>query len=363
MNYRIATVLARKAVSTDYTETIDLNLVDPVSQFQIIYESTGAGSGPPDALAAACVTGIELIDGSDVFYSLSGQEAQAADFYHRKVEPANQNVYLSGNNAEMVFNMNFGRFLWDPVLAFDPRKFTNPQLKITIDRDAGGQESTAGYLTVLANIFDEKAVTPSGFLMHKEIKDYALGEGTHEYTDLPTDYPYRKLFLKSLVPGTGTEWCFANIKLSEDNDKRIPLNHSIADILRMIVGQGPPYREKQVQAPGGSSGYFFCTPAYWPKVNANNWADSAFTEAITVWGGDGGRGMLYASSSIPNAMIDIEGYCPHGVIELPFGIQDDVADWYDVSKVGSLKLDVTSGGGMGSASETCQVFLQQHRTY
>ena len=362
MNYRLATILDREAVAADITKVIDLNLADPVSQFQIIYESTGASSGPPVALAAQCVTKIELVDGSDVLYSLSGAEAQAVDFYHRGMEPANQNIYLNGMNAEMVFNLNFGRHLWDPVYAFNPAKFTNPQLKITIDRDAGGCESTAGFLTVLANIFDEKAVEPTGFLMHKEIKSYAFGSATHEYTDLPTDYPYRKLFIGSLIPGTGADYIFNTIKLSEDNDRRIPFNHSVQDVLRMIVGQGKPYREKQVCAIGGSSGYFYCTPTYWPKLDAVSWESVNNPYTVTITGGDGGRGNVYGEDTLTNVSIGIEGYCPHGILEIPFGLQDDPADWYDVTGMGSLRLDIVSASGRG-ATESCEVMLQQERKY
>jgi len=362
MNYRLASVLDREAVAADGTKVIDLNLADPVSQFQIVYESTGGASGPPDALAAQCVTKIELVDGSDVLYSLTGAEAQGADFYHRGVEPANQNIYLNGMNAEMVFNMNFGLYLFDPIHAFDPKKFVNPQLKITIDLDAGGQSSSGGFLTVLAYIFDEKEVAPAGFLMHKEIKDYAFGAGTHEYTDLPTDYPYRKLFIKSLVPGTGADYIFNTIKLSEDNDRRIPFNHSIRDILRMIVGQGKPYREFQVAAIGGAAGYFYCTPTYWPKLSVNTWEGSNNPYTIAIFGGDGGRGNIYGEGVLTNVSIGIEGYLPHGVIEIPFGLQDDPADWYDVTKLGSLRLDILSASGM-SSSQDCQIFLQQLRNY
>ena len=362
MNYRLATILAREAVAADKTKVIDLNLADPVSQFQIVYESTGGASGPPDALAAQCVKKIELVDGSDVLFSLTGAEAQAVDFYHRKVEPANQNIYLNGQNAEMVFNMNFGRFLYDPIYAFDPTKFTNPQLKITIDVDAGGQSSSAGFLTVLAHIFDEKKVTATGLLIHKEIKDYAFGAGTHEYTDLPVDYLYRKLFIGSLVPGTGADYIFNTIKLSEDNDRRIPFNHTIADILRSIVGQGAPYREMQVAAIGGASGYFFVTPTYWPKLSALSWEGSNNAYTVTIFGGDGGRGTIYGENTLTNVNVGVEGYLPHGILEFPFGRQDDPADWYDVTKLGSLRLDILSASGM-SASEDCQVMLQQLRSY
>ncbi|MBA7486827.1 hypothetical protein ES707_22388 [subsurface metagenome] len=294
-------------------------------------------------------------------YSLSGSEAQAVDFYDRKKEPANQQIYLQGNNAEQIFNMNFGRRLWDPIFAFDPTKYKNPQLKITMVRGSGGNTSTVGALTVLANIFDEKMITPMGFLMNKEIKDYPFGVGTHEYTALPTDFPYRKMFIRSQVYGTGSEWCFTSIKLSEDNDKRIPLNHSIGDCLRSIVGLNPPYRERIVCAYGGG-GLFYCTPAYWPKANANTWALENSAAVLTTWAGDGGRGYVYPSVGFSNMTIDVEGYCPHGVLEFPFGLQDDPDDWYDVTRVGSLKLDIVAGGGM-SATENCQIFLQQARRY
>jgi len=35
MNYRLATILAREAVSTDFRKVIDLNLADQVSPLQI----------------------------------------------------------------------------------------------------------------------------------------------------------------------------------------------------------------------------------------------------------------------------------------------------------------------------------------
>lgn len=362
MKYRLATILAREAVSGDKTKVIDLNLVDPVSQIQVVYESTGGASGPPAALAAQCVTKIELVDGSDVLYSLSGPEAQAVDFYHRKKEPANQNIYLMAQQAEMIFNMNFGLFLFDPIHAFDPRKFTNPQLKITIDVDAGGQGSSAGFLTVLAHLFDEKAASPTAFLMHKQIKDYAFGDATHEYTDLPTDYPFRKLFVGSLSPGVETPSIFGTIKLSEDNDKKIPFSHSIRDIMRMIVGQNPPYREKQLQTLGGTGGNFFVTPVYGVMINATTWGIENAGVSITTQGIAGGRGPVYPSGLVSGIVFCVEGYLPHGIIEIPFGLQNDPTDWYDVTKLGSLRLDILSASGMGSGYN-CQIALQQLRKY
>jgi len=362
MNYRLAIVLARLGVTADYTEVIDLNLADPVSQIQVVYESTGGGSGSPDHHAAKCITKIELVDGSDVLFSLSGQECQAADWYHNKREPANQNIYLNGQNAEMIFNLNFGRFLYDPRFAFDPRKFSNPQLKVTIDRNAGGNQSTAGNLQVLAKIFDGKAIEPEGFLMHKEVKNYGLAAAAHEYTDLPTDFPYRKMFIAAHREANAMDWLISTIKLSEDNDRKIPFEASLVQIMRTIVGDSRPYREVIVGSMGAPTGNFYCTPNFWPKLTFTTWEVENNPFTCTVMGGDGGKGDLYGQGQITGYNLAVEGYAPHGAIEIPFGLQDDPDDWYDVTALGNLRLDILSGGGRTSA-DTVQIFLQQLRKY
>jgi hypothetical protein len=362
MKYRLATVLARESHSSDTTKVIDLNLADPVSQMHITYEGVNASGGAATAHPAKCITKIELVDGSDVLYSLSGQEAHAADWYHRGKEPTHELGYLNGMSSVMTYNMNFGRFLWDPLLAFDPRKFKNPQLKVTIDINGGGQAPASGYLTVLANIFDQKTVDPMGFLMHKEIKDYALASAAHEYTDLPTDFPYRKLFVRAQVYGSGPEYVINTIKLSEENDRKIPFNLTAYEHLRALAAIHGPYREKILMPGGATPEVFYCTPCYYVIPNLSPWETSTNAFNWSARGGSGGRGYVYLSAGGINLALNVEGWAPHGVLEFPFGIQDDPDDWYDVSALGSLTLDILSISGM-SSSESIQVFLQQLRKY
>ncbi|TES92258.1 MAG: hypothetical protein E3J94_02790 [Desulfobacteraceae bacterium] len=362
MNYRIAKILPRLAVSSDYTEVIDITLADPVSQFEICYESTAVGSGSPDHHAARCVSKIELIDGSDVLFSLTGQEAQAVDFYHNRSEPANDGKYQVGANASMVFNLNFGRFLFDPLFAFDPKKFNNPQLKVTIDRGAGGVQSVAGFITIIAKIFDGKAVAPEGFLMHKEIKNYGLGSASHEYTDMPTDFPFRKMFIAAQTENVEITALIDTLKLSEDNDRKIPFDITVAELLRSIVGQCPPYREHLLLAAGGSGSTFYTTPCHHVRIAGSTWEVENNPYTMTLFSGDGGKATLYGESTITNFIASVEGYAPHGAMEIPFGLQDDPDDWYDVAALGSLRLDILSKSGR-SSSDTVQVFLQQLRRY
>lgn len=362
MNYRLATILAREAHSADVTKVIDLKLADPVSQFHIVYEAQNTSSAEPTAHPAKCISKIELVDGSDVLFSLSGQEAQAVDFYHTGQIPANIINFWNENWSEQIFNINFGRYLWDPLYAFDPKKFTNPQLKITIDINGGGAVSDNGYLTVFANIFDGKAITPAGFMMHKEIKDYVPGASAHEYTDLPTDYPYRKLFIKAQKYGTGPEALINTIKLSEDNDRKIPYDITMYQLLRALTSLKGPYRENIVIAGGANGWHFYCTPTYWPMGNISQFENSCADFLYALGFPDGGQGHVPITGSGINLCIDVVGWAPHGVVEIPFGLQDTPDDWYDVSKLGSLRLDILATANY-TTGDSCAIFMQQLRKY
>lgn len=359
MNYRLAKILARKNYIADAVEPIDINIQDPISQIVVVYEVLGTGGIPVIAHPARCITKIELIDGSDVLYSLSGVEAQAVDFYHNKREPANRRTDLNTNYDYEVFNLNFGRHLYDPLLAWDPKKFTNPQLKISIDIDASDVAVVSGYLTVMAHTFDEKAITPAGFLMHKEIKSWDLADGAHEYTGMPTDFPYRKLFLRAQMYDYSPTALIDQIKLSEDNDKRIPVDASAEEVVRAIQSQTPPYREAYNFPSTGVTEYRFITPAYKALYAATIWRVDANAGDLTLGFGDGGRIQVNCANPNRNIQIVGQGHLPHGVFEIPFGLQNEPDDWYDVSKVGSLKADITGGEDTGTA----ELMLQQLRTY
>ena len=362
MNYRMSVLLPKELHSANATKVIDIDVIDPISQIMVIYQPINGAEAQATNHPAFCISKIELVDGSDVLFSLSGVEAQAVDWYHRKQETPQLIYYLEGTECKQVYILNFGRHLWDPLYAFDPKKFTNPQLKITIDVDGGGMSVTTGNLTVLAYLFDQRKIEPVGFLMHKEIKDYAMGAGTHEYTDLPTDFPYRKLFVRALKAGVGPDYCLGKIKLTEDFDRKIPFELTIDEILMAIVGQTRPMRERIITHGHVTFRYYWCTPGYWPAFGAAGWTSSTTPQAANVYEGDGGRFKLVSTTAGLNHQVLVEGFCPHNVIEIPFGLQDDPADWFDAAALGNLRLDITSGATM-SASEACQVFLQQLRKY
>ena len=362
MNYRLSTVHPRKSYAADETIIIDLNLIDPVSQFIIELAANITDDTAITAHAIACLEKIELVDGSDVLFSLSGYEAEAVDWYHNHNLNAPWDIYMGWGETQRFIRMNFGRFLWDPLFAFNPNKFKNPQLKLSLNIDAGGAVPTLNRLQVWAALFDEKKIEPTGFLMHKEIKDYTVGVSSHEYTDLPTDYPYRKLFFRCQEAGTEPCQNIDNFKLSEDQDKRVIVNHGTEDIFRTIAMQSPPIEEHIHARVATAATHIFCTPTtrcY--AIGTEQGATSGSGNIATIMG-DGGRFDAIAETAQKYAQFFVRGWLPHGTWEIPFGLQDDPADWYDVTKVGSLKADILASAGV-AGTEHVQLFLQQLRKY
>ena len=363
MNYRTATILAKKAYTADAVEVIPIRVKQPISQIQILLKLQNQvhvfGQGSTYYHPVNAITKIELVKGSDVLFSLTGAEAQAVDWYHNKRELGNRIQWQTDQWQQQIINLNFGRYLYDPILALDPLKFENLQLIITLDISAGGVNPDNAYITVLAHIFDEKAITPAGFLMHTRVKSYNLVDLGHEYTPMPRDYPYRKLFVKALRADHDPSDQIDRIKLSEDQDRRVIINELTDEVLTMLVSQSSPYIENVV-GPGYSTvEHYYCTPSQWVRVLGCGFRLGYTGYDPVFYGGNGGRFRSIQQTSGPNFVARVKGWCPHGVLEFPFGLQDEIDDWFDVTKVGSLLMDITGGESTG----TCEILLQQNRSY
>lgn len=363
MNTRLHTLLARENHTLDVTKTIEINVADPISQILVSWEpdahDSGLGStGHP----IRGITKIEVVDGSEVVYSLSGAEAQGVDFYHNKKEAFSAINYMTDMYSKVVAQMNFGRYLFDPVNALVPGNFKALQLKITLDVSAGGASPDDGYLTVLAQLFDEKEITPTGFIMTKEVKKYTLADTSHEYTSLPTDYLYKQLYLRAQKYGTLPTELIDTVKLSEDGDKRIPVDHTMAQIIANQASFWPLYSERNRSSGAITVVYFHCAPAQDERITGAGWRAAADIGPIAYYSASGGRYSLLMDDHAGNIQSHITGYAPHGVVPLLPDFGMDIADWYDVTKIGKLNLDVLAGTGPDT-TDTAEIIVEQLKTY
>ena len=360
MNYRNATILASEAMNASGTKVIDITLKDVISRICLQFKPTNAGTTLV-AHPATIVSQIEMVDGSDVLWSLSAKEAMALAYYQTGKTPFVTNNYQDNEMCSFNVELYFGRFLYDELLGFDPAKFRNPQLKITYNRTAGGCSPDAATMRVKADVFDQKVPAPIGFLMAKELVSYVLPATTaaNEYIDLPTDHPIRGFMVQSEKAATSPSSLYSEIKLSEDNDKRVPIDEKTMDLLKYFAAMKPAIQENFTVAGNAAAQTVYCMTGYEGWINAiqRDGSEDSFLATQPVGGSfnlTGGTGGTVQGG--------IVGYAPFGALYLPCGKPDVVEDWYDVTAIGNLRLTIKSGSGL-AGTETCQVITEQLRAY
>jgi len=357
MNYRHAVVLGESDLGASGTKIIDDFGVDPISRLTIAFRPVG-GSNAAVAHPAASISKIELVDGSDVLHSLTGYQAQAINILRAKKPNPQVIHFFTGGTPQTAFQINFGRKLWDEKLAFVPGNFRNPQLKITWNQVSWDASCSSHGISVHAHVFDEKKVSPIGFLMKKEVKSYVPTSGANEYTDLPLDHPHRALFIQGFCSGGGLRAIVREVRLDEDNDKRILIDGDV-DLLRNYLDElwGDAI-DTIVATVAATSTIIFCTPHnHCQVVGMTDQGDKAFG------GRDLSGGKFWAEAEAAGlGNITVRGKNPHGVMGIPFGDQMDINDWYDVSRIGKLRLRIV-GGPNSSSSYTNRIVCEQFRSY
>lgn len=357
MNFRKATIYAQTDASTAKTQTIDLDLSDVISRIQVKFNSTNNGH-TPTAHHTAQISKVEIVDGSDVLWSLSGSELEAKNFFDYKKEPPYFKEFRNDVENYLVLDLLFGRKLWDKELALDPKRFRNPQLKITHNKASGGSAPDAATLEVVADVFDEMAVTPMGWIMAKEFYTFtSAASNAHEYVDLPRDWPIKRMILQTKKDATWWENLVNNVKISEDNDKKIPIDIPGMDLVQYAAEEYGLVKEQFVgTAPGVSTYSWYVMPTDQNVALLSPYYDAMPIRQTSTYEAGGRIALVNTAVCTFNALA--MGYVPHGCVPLDFGDQKEGMDWYDVTKKGSVKLDLYCAG-----SVTFNVILEQLRKY
>jgi len=358
MNYRLAAIVSEETIIPAKTKVIELDMQDVVSRITLNVELEMDGTVLGDNLAAV-VSNIELVDGSEVLFSMSGKECQALDYYQTGVMPYMAITDVDNNDAVITYNINFGRFLYDEKLAFDPRKFNNPQLKITHNYQACGGTPSAARMEVRAFMFDEKEVSPTGFILSKEHYQFTSGvNNTYHDIEMPTDHPTRRYMILGTAEGYACQQVVREVRISEDNLKRIPYESTVWQLLKYLRSEFPRIQEyghflfsdtaKAIYASPTASLVFKATGE--TPGNACAQASTPATMPLSI-----------DAVVAENGAAEISGYDPHYSFIIPLGMKDEIEDWYDVTKIGNLKLR-TRAGSAGILG-TVEVVTEQYRAY
>jgi len=361
MNYRDALILPNEEQSAaSGTKVIKLDIAKPISRIVIRFRTTRK-LGPMDDAAPANIPKIELVDGSTVLHSLTGRENQALAYYSRPHAVMEEGTHIATLTETDFYALDFGRYLWDEQLAFLVSHFDNPQLKITYNEALSDTTATENALEVWARIFDDKVISPLGFLMPVEHYAYTPGaSGSYETIVLPEDRPIRQILVRAHSAGYAPWYTITEARLDEGTMDRVPWEYTDLEqyYLKMKGTWGKIITDFQCDLTAVERALYI------PQCDYNATLAGVFHDTARIafangyYPAVGGKALLTADGNgqfIGQAF----GYLPWHCYQFPLGKQDVIEDWYDpAGKKPRLRLRASTG-----ATPTCQVVLEELYRY
>ena len=367
MLYRQAKILNNFTLPDAGTYTFDLNVRDPITTLWLEVRATNGATDNLAALLPQVISGIEVLDGSDVLYSLTGREAFGLTCAWLAHVPFGEYTEWPGDSQMAVFMIPFGRFQGDDAYAFDPTRFTNPQCRLTVNLAAVRAVGATGFVTgtlqvtVAADIM-EGVSNPGGFLMHKTNYSFVSAAAGMTYVDLPTDYPYLGLLLRVQEAGAYMTANISNIKLQCDQNKYIPFDSDTRDFWRYEKWGNPRYRVEQCFHLRNAE----TLVTMFMRSEKLALQSQQRNDVVYSYPGQGlGQAAIgaylagVADIQKNNIYATIHGFAPFGTIWVPLGDRQDPADWFPAPAFNSVRLELTNG----DAGAACSVCTVQARPY
>lgn len=360
MKYRTAPILNAVDPGAAGTRVIDINLESALSAIDIKWSITKGASGM-DAPDVADITRIELVDGSERLFSLTGYEAQALNYYNRPGRQMSKGEALTAMTQESHYIIDFGRRLWDPDLAFDPKRHVNPQLRITFNYRISDTAATARELEITGFIFDEKQPSPRGFLSAIEEYSYTAGGNlSYEIIELPDDRMVRQLLVRAYQTDKEPWYNINEARLDENNLGRIVFDYTNLENYNYMMNSWEHQIMYNVDGRADAGGNNFYVPVtdYWASfvLSAHAAAPDVFVQPSAIAGGLA----TVVSATGQSFRAIVKGSLPWHCFRFPFGDPDDPDDWWDPKgNHPRLRLRV---GAAGDAC-TAMVVMEELRPY
>jgi len=351
MKTRDAVLAYQETQSSDAsTKTIDLDIVDPVSAIAFEFQAQGGTTRNQNNPLHRCITKLEVVDGSDVLCSMSFEEAQALQFYKTCKQPFIRIAEMASDYNVIGCMILFGRYLFDREYALDLTKFANPQLKITWDlakiRAVSGTTAFATgtfKITAVAKVM-EGLPSPGKFLMDKQIESWTGATSGDKRHQLPVDYLYRMLMIRTYYTVSDVNENITALKLTCDTDKYIPFDRDVKQMdAEMAQLFGDCVIWKRCFATTGDQ--------VWVPVNKEPQVSLIPTAADIIpfyawcWSGEFYLVLEdYSSTSITaDKRIDamIEGHALHATLPIPMGVMDEPDTWFNPTEYKKVELITT----------------------
>jgi len=346
--------------------TTDIAMREPITNLWVEFRCANGATSNKDVTMSDCIAAIEVIDGSDVIYSLDGKEALALTAYYCNCLPNQLITELGDTTQNLSVVIPFGRFEGDPDYAFDPTRFLNPQVRIKWNlaaiRAVGADGfATGGLVYTLVATCMEGAPSPKGYMMSKQIYSYVSAVGV-EYVDLPTDYPYKMLMIRAHYHTKAIYTVVTNLMLHVNQQQFVLFNMRMTDFIRYNSWIEPLLQYDHVFQKSHND---VCS-------HILGYADTPIHESTTTvdavfnWLGTGvGSGAIQIDvagaqqdTDIP-VYAQVTGHCPFHTVLHNFGRRDEPGDYFDATAFRACRLELTGGVAGGNV----YVSLVQARPY
>ena len=235
MRWRDVVLRENHTLADTGTVITDINIVDPITAILIKVENQNGATSCQDVRVHEDIDKIELVDGSEVIFSMSMKEAMALNFYETGKLP-----YFLWTEAAAAIQYDtcwifFGKKLGDKLLYLDPKRFKNLTLKITHSftvSATAGFEAGKGKLTIIAKVAEAGVPeAPAGLKMSKNIYSWSTAGDGDERVEFPVDYDHIGFMLRVFATTVGMEEHISRVKITVDEDKYIPLDLRMLDLL------------------------------------------------------------------------------------------------------------------------------------
>jgi len=316
-------------------------------------------------LISRAVSKIEIVDGSDVLFSMDMMEAMALQRYANNEVPAMVILARTTWWNDAHVKIRFGRDDSDQEWMLDPRKFVNPQVKITYNLPVGAANYQAGLqtFTLKATVCENPTTDPMGFLMSKHIYQWNKAAAGDETIDMPRDFLYRLLMLRVYDGDMSAHDEFSRWKLSCDIDRFVPFEIAGDDLSQKEMeryGCGT----QMSQATGTDGGECW----WWHPFGFSKGMGGGSCGAGECFNVDGSAPWRNHAALAANADIEAarsvemlcHGYEYNNHMPYPFGNLRDAEEFFDPTSFKSVRLMITQANTVGLDSG---VVLQQVRPY
>lgn len=355
MNYREVEILALQVVGDSGTKTIDLDVNEPITELEVAIKVKNTAAVCNDVPPERIISKIEIVDGGKVYWSASGAEAVAVTCYEKLRWPSTWLYEGASGNQRTWIPMQFGRYVGDEQYALTPAKLINPQLKVTWAKNSLHLTNQVE-LGLFAKLMQGVASPPQA-LMTKIVRGFTTAASGEEPTELPTDLPIRRLFIRGEIVDYSITSVFSNYKLDCD----------LGSLIIFDLGQ-----RKMVARCENEFGFFEYRSHIWAdnaryvkswfgrtmaaqlQASAGSYILNAYTTSsdkvyCSVYDADGGV------VSDLSAVMKVYGSFPQYTLCYQFGRKEDPATWFDpkVFKKVVLKLE------QGVADAEASILLQQ----